>query len=120
MVLINPAIRDKIRNDLEKVAGHGESKEGFIEYGPIISTYEKDGINHLNIRYYLEDISRSTVKEHDFMLSAVVVMQNTFRPGGGFYTLAEELGILRKRASEQEKDKFHNKQLELCWKYYKK
>lgn len=40
---------------------------------------------------FLDEMSRSTYDAHGFMLSALVVSQETRKPGRGFWTLAEKL-----------------------------
>lgn len=45
------------------------------------------------------------------MLSALVVRQDTGKPGEGFFEMAIKLGRLKPGASEQEKDEFWKREV---------
>jgi hypothetical protein len=52
------------------------------------------------------------------MLSALVLYLNSNDPGTGFYSLAQELGLLPARASAQKKEEFWVTQVKELQKYY--
>lgn len=53
-----------------------------------------------------------------FMISALVNYSNANDAGTGFYGLAQELGLLRKDASPEEKKKFRAEQLNGLYEHY--
>lgn len=62
----------------------------------------------------LDGISRAEAREGRPMLSAVVVNQDTGRPGDGFYRLAAEIG----RAAIPDPDAFWIEELEALYRYW--
>jgi hypothetical protein len=56
--------------------------------------------------------------ETKLMLSALVLYLNSNDPGTGFYSLAQELGLLPAKASAQKKEEFWVKQVEALQDHY--
>jgi hypothetical protein len=68
------------------------------------------------ISYLLADISKRARGIHeDFLITSIVVDKTNGQPGGGFYTLGEETGLLK---PGQDKLKFWVDQMKLTHHYY--
>lgn len=61
--------------------------------------------------HLLGEICDQMHKEGKPMLSALVVRQDTGKPGDGFFEMATKLGRLPANASEQEKDEFWKREV---------
>jgi hypothetical protein len=74
---------------------------------------ERAAMGHL-----LYSIVMRTWPATKLMLSALVLYLNSNDPGTGFYSLAQELGLLPARASAQKKEEFWVTQVKELQKYY--
>ena len=63
---------------------------------------------------FLDEMSRSTYDAHGFMLSALVVSQETRKPGKGFWTLAEKL-----YKEQKDWNYWYRNEKKKIWKKYK-
>ncbi len=61
--------------------------------------------------HLLGEICDQMHKEGKSMLSALVVRQDTGKPGPGFFEMATKLGRLPANASEQERDEFWKREV---------
>lgn len=66
----------------------------------------------------LADVVEETYSDKGVMLSALVPYVDSNRPGGGFYHLAVNMGLLDKDASAEEKEEFWYTQVKKVYEAY--
>lgn len=66
----------------------------------------------------LADVVEETYPDKGVMLSALVPYVDSNRPGGGFYHLAANMGLLDKDASAEEKEAFWYSQVKKVYESY--
>src|SRR5262245_50244417 len=74
----------------------------FMNYAPLFNLLKLKRGNHAarQAGQLLGEISEDTYRAGLPMLSAIVINTTTNRPGPGFFTLAQQLGIITKWRSE--------------------
>jgi hypothetical protein len=99
-----------VRRYLQRAATKGR----FVHYGDLASLMGLPRRGHhmaCETGHTSGEISEHTHAQGVPMLSAIVVRRDTGMPGQGFFTLAEQLGRLPRRASAGAKRRFWKKEV---------
>ncbi|MFH1325868.1 MAG: hypothetical protein ABIH48_00155 [Candidatus Falkowbacteria bacterium] len=93
-----------------------------ITYGQL---YEQIGVDPKMVKErnrganILALVNKQTIKDHDFMISAIVVLQYKEIPEKGFFEFAEELGRLPADSTTEERMNFFQKEKKKIFDFYK-
>ncbi len=88
-------IEEEIRNELVDFVKIGDNDNSFVRYKPLAekfglpfnNSYERDQLYHI-----LGNISEYEY-EHKRPMLSVIVVNDEYKPGKGFFTLARRLGV---------------------------